>query len=418
MAIVKEVTKEWRKRETERFADGSYERVPWHEQSWFIDHPQYGGLHYPHISVESNDCLVAFTSDEDKGENDRQTTMKPRRYLQKFFKEYLMGEESGYGYNDRDVTDFIERWAVKFEVAVAKPTPYFAFDRYHIRLIFRLSHHTVAKSCMTHPVSDYSTDGVHPTEAYGAGDIAVAYLIDPQDKEHKKVVARTLVFWDKKIFSRVYPTSGESGWDRKLRGALLDRGFQQGNLVGAKLLYGENNSGDIICPYLDGISSVHVDEYSRFMIIDHEGEATAENTNGLLNNKSFYCESCSEACEGEAENEDNRGNDICRSCYEEYYFYCECCNETAYYEGSADVDGELTCQDCVSEHAFYCDDCCTYRPNDERAGHRDGDAVCNDCVSDNEHVKDCGTIVIKEEVKVTTATCDCCGEEELSREEG
>lgn len=416
MAIVKEVTKQWRTRESERFANGDYERVPWSGQSWFNNHPQYGDLHYPHISVESDACLVAFTSDEDKGENDRQTTMKPRRYLQKFFKEYLMGD--AYGYGEQDANSIIEDFATRFEVAVAKPTPFFAFDRYHIRLIFELSHHTVARSCMTHGVDSYSTGSIHPTEVYGAGDIAVAYLIDPSDKEHKKVIARALVYWDKKIFSRVYPTNGDNGWDRKLKGALIDRGFKKGNLVGARLLCEENNSGDIICPYLDGISSVHVNEYSRFMIIEHDGEARAENTNGLLNTVTFYCESCSNDMEGEPNHSDSNGNDICQGCYDEYYFYCECCNETAYYEGSEEVDGETTCADCVSQHAFFCNDCNTYYPNDEHAGKRNDEDVCNGCVNSDEHIKDCGTIVMKEEVKVTTATCDCCGEEELSREEG
>lgn len=416
MAIVKEVTKNWRIRESERFISGDYERVPWSGQSWFNNHPQYGDLHYPHISVESDACLVAFTSDEDKGENDRQTTMKPRRYLQKFFKEYLMGD--AYGYGEQDATSIIEDFATRFEVAVAKPTIYFAFDRYHIRLIFELSHHTVAKSCMTHPVSDYSTDGVHPTEVYGAGDIAVAYLIDPSDKEHKKVIARALVYWDKKIFSRVYPTNGNDGWDRKLKGALIDRGFQKGNLDGAKLLRLENRRGDIICPYLDGISSVTADG-ANFLYIELDGQARAENTNGLLDaGETFYCESCQEDCEGEADDSDSNGNSICRTCYEEYYFHCDSCNETEYYESSAEVDGDRLCERCLDSEAFLCSDCNTYRPNDERAGHRDceGD-VCHHCVSDNEHVKDCGEIVIKEEVTVTTATCECCGEEELSREE-
>jgi hypothetical protein len=416
MAIVKEVTKNWRIRESERFINGDYERVPWSGQSWFNNHPQYGDLHYPHISVESDACLVAFTSDEDKGENDRQTTMKPRRYLQKFFKEYLMGD--AYGYGEQDAASIIEEWATKFEVAVAKPTPYFAFDRYHIRLVFELSHHTVARSCMTHGLDSYSTDNIHPTEVYGAGDIAVAYLIDPSDKEHKKVIARALVYWDKKIFSRVYPTNGNDGWDRKLKGALIDRGFQQGNLVGAKLLRLENRRGNIICPYLDGISSVNADGRSaNFLYIDHDGQARAENTNGLLCVETFSCESCQEDLEGEPEHFDNNGESICCTCYEEYYFYCESCNETEFYEDSEDIDGDRFCRTCVVNEAFLCSDCNNYRPNDERAGERDGESVCHDCVSDNEHIKDCGTIVMKEEVTVTTATCECCGEEELSREE-
>jgi hypothetical protein len=415
MAIVKEVTKNWRIRESERFINGDYERVPWSGQSWFNNHPQYGDLHYPHISVESDACLVAFTSDEDKGENDRQTTMKPRRYLQKFFKEYLMGD--AYGYGEQDATSIIEEFATKFEVAVAKPTPYFAFDRYHIRLIFELSHHTVARSCMTHSVDSYSTGNIHPTEVYGAGDIAVAYLIDPSDKEHKKVIARALVYWDKKIFSRVYPTNGDNGWDRKLKGALIDRGFQQGNLVGAKLLRLENRRGDIICPYLDGISSVDADR-ANFLYIDHCGDARAENTNGLLNiGEYFYCECCENDLQGEAENHDSDGNDICQGCYDEYFFHCDSCDETAFYEDSADVDGVRFCRTCVVTEAFVCSDCNDYRRNDEHAGKRDDEDVCHECVSDSEHIKDCGTIVMKEEVKLTTATCDCCGEEELEREE-
>ena len=82
------VTTEWRERERNRFAERIYKPVPWENKSWWIN-CEYYDLHHAHVSIDEGKGLLAFTQDEDKGVNDRQTIMKPRRYLHKYLKQVI-----------------------------------------------------------------------------------------------------------------------------------------------------------------------------------------------------------------------------------------------------------------------------------------------------------------------------------------
>jgi hypothetical protein len=82
---------EWRERERKKFADGTYARVPWHGERWFV-----GSMadlnHFVHVS-EDDPSKVAYTPDDRFGSEDRQLRMKPGKYLRKHFAEVLTDKE-------------------------------------------------------------------------------------------------------------------------------------------------------------------------------------------------------------------------------------------------------------------------------------------------------------------------------------
>ena len=69
---------DWFEREKARFDAGEYQPVPWPENL-----TQYPG-HFLHLS-ETTPGNVAFTQSSAHGERDRQTTIKPGKYLTKYF---------------------------------------------------------------------------------------------------------------------------------------------------------------------------------------------------------------------------------------------------------------------------------------------------------------------------------------------
>jgi hypothetical protein len=429
-------------RESLRFREGVYTTVPWATESWNIN-SGYSTKHFAHVSEITDDsgnskCLVAYTPDERKGFADIQIATKPRRYLVQFFGKIWKDTQ---GMSDAEVDKYADQLASKLEFQMLKVDVLLAYNQDHIRWVFEHSNRPNEYSdsssviqklmagcptCMSHQGDEYSTSGIHPTEVYGYGDLAVAHLIDKSSNE-MIVKARELVWPDKKI--RSHATKGTYGWETKLDGGLALLGYKRGDFDGARILHLKNKSDKTILPYFDipasadGTNKPDAIGRKYLVLVDGEsGEYLASLTNGLAANQrdEFECHEC-----GEYYYEDDTdriyvedAGDVCQGCYDEYYFSCECCEEQGHRDSSHEVDDEMWCNYCADNDASYCGQCSTYTRHNNIVGEYEGEQMCDSCYDGGDyHLKECGTIVEPTEIKLTVARCDCCDDKELERED-
>lgn len=287
--------------------------------------------HYVHVS-ESDPKLLAYTQDNDKGERDIQTPIKPGKYLTKYFSKELTAKQIRYFTN----------WQLTGvrESAYDKAELHFADTQEGIVRVYRQGPH----SCMVFRDRDVA---YHPCRVYAAGDLSIAYLT-----HNSKIIARALVWPANKVVGRVYPTDGNWAGDgfssiadsQDAKGVLTRRlradGYDiDGSFNGAHLLKLEDGSRTVM-PYLDGDYGVndHGDG-DRWVMTDECPDYCCGETSGLI-------------CTGDEEEE------------EEYDYTCEDCeegiNETyTYYRrithaGSGRVEHNV-CYSCRRENAFYCE---------------------------------------------------------------
>lgn len=157
---------------------------------------------------------------------------------------------------------------------------FFSHDTEKIIEVYEKSKGTVS-SCVT----DYEANskwrrisGLHPCVVYGGeSDIGIAWL----EKECGSIIARALVWEEKKVFTRFYPNRDSNA---KIGAMLADKlkalGYKQGNAVfqGAKLNYVSQDhtysNGSVYeyvaLPYIDGdYQSVRIDCNKRELFIDY-----------------------------------------------------------------------------------------------------------------------------------------------------
>lgn len=216
----------WHLRELRKYANTTYRHVPWHAEPWAQRHYS----HFPHISRIDN-VLIAYTPNPDKGDRDLQTPIKPGAYLRKFFSDILTIDE-------------INRWASAVTLPNYKLN--FTTDAAIIADIY----HQCARACMSHTNSTYSaTVGVHPTEVYANGPLALAYLTN----HHGAPVARAMCWPEKHIHTRIY---GESA---RMTIALTNANYHPGvfnNLplpvigLGRRAEY-KTLGNSVVCPFID-----------------------------------------------------------------------------------------------------------------------------------------------------------------------
>jgi hypothetical protein len=151
---------EWKERERARFFDDTYVCVPWSD-SFAGDN---GNEHYAHLSTKTPG-LVAFTKSEEHGVQDRQTTMRPGRYLQEYYKDVYSADE---------VASFIARCAAEnLELKIARS----------IDDVVTVYSNTSITSCMDG--NHFRTPSKHPCRVYGDSDLGVAYY-GPIDDIHAR----------------------------------------------------------------------------------------------------------------------------------------------------------------------------------------------------------------------------------------
>lgn len=334
----------WREREAQRLLDGTYTRLPGdlngdryyreltqaYKWMWF-DHmaSEETAHHYAHVSskVPGN---IAFTETDDKGARDIQTSMKPGRYLARFYPKL----------SQDDIRTYANQFIAKFgAINLHWATTADEFEHVYTN---------GPNSCMAHPASEYASH-MHPVRVYAAGDIELAYL-KASDGENESISARVLVWKARKLYSRIY------GDADKLAALLGAEGYRHGSLDGARMLRVEDEeSGRLIVPYVD--QSYHAREHGKYLIIDIAGDVDCEQTNGLANDGRERC-SC---CNGHfyldnlysVEGADGL---VCESCESENTYYCQY-NEQSYWGDDYVMmaDGSIWSQDAFDRHGFECE---------------------------------------------------------------
>lgn len=305
----------WRFREKCRFSTGEYTPLPWTDLEPIVDH-------FAHVSTEDG-TKIAFTEDDTKGQVDRQTRMKPGRYLAKFYPHLSQPD--------------IQAMAVALDKAIGVRFVETADDMERV-------YTNGPNSCMAHSASDYSSH-MHPVRVYAAGDLQVAYLsaLDITDANFR-ASARCLVWPARKRYGRIY------GDEARLAAALRDLGYEAGQLTGARLLKveDENECDRYVMPYIDGAG--RVDDRGSYFVIDASGSTNASNTNGLA-----------DEYEEEEEEEDDRN-------------YC------AFYDEHTDDEvhhvrdvNQYWSESAIERHAFLCAGYDAYFSNEHGSHEVDGE---------------------------------------------
>jgi len=373
---------DWKAREFSRFVSGEYRRLPWEDEEWWVECGAIHVDHYAHLSVE-RDSKIAFTVDAAKGAADRQTRMKPGRYLNRYFGGVLSPERI------RDLASTIDlaEGTIGYEIAMTPDD---------IEQVYRDG----PRSCM-------SGEKAHSCSVYGAGDLGVAYVGEGDD-----ISARVLVWPAKKIYSRVY------GDDSRLVPLLREAGYSSAGrmgFAGARLLRVEHeNSGAYDAPYFDGNERASVSECGEFFILGADGDSLGS-TSGLIGG------TCCHEC-GEVVDEDDSvyalENTWCESCAQDSLFYCEGCDEYAHNDDAVHVRGcdSYYCSYCADNVAFSCVGCNEYNSNDD-CHIVDGDSLCETCFDDSgaTECEECGNsstscVTVHTEGEATMACESCAGE--------
>jgi hypothetical protein len=373
---------DWREREKERFANCTYTFAPWYNEPWYQE-SLYGNLHFCHISTE-NPGMVAFTESNEKGIEDKQIRVRAGRYLSNYFGGILSGRE-------------IRSWANKVSIETGQIEVCIASTPDEIEQVYKDG----PNSCMAHSDSQYDSP-FHPTRVYGAGDLNVAYVNRKDEEDTFSIVSRVLCWPAKNLFGRVYGDGGE--YDDFLLSYLKDRGYKHycshghySGFEGARLLRIEYD-GMFVCPYLDHHS--RVTDKGKYLVIDDDGEISAQQTNGLSGPCGETCDQCGDGfhMEDGGAYVESYGN-ICESCLENRFFYCSSCDEYRHEESSTHVhnnNGRVTdtvCNSCAEDNpsCYDCgntmesDDCLTQIENTD-------ESICQDCCSlrDCFQCDDCG----------------------------
>ncbi len=348
-------TPAWQTREQSKLESGEYPALPWADAPWWTGTRSVHGLHFAHVSTDDA-SKIAYTASEAHGAQDRQVRMKPGKYLKKYFSHVL---------SDPDIQKLAGEFASEnesHELRLAR-TP----DE--IEHVYRSG----PNSCMAHGADEFSTGGVHPTRAYGAGDLAIAYV-----QRGDTIGARVVCWPAKRVHCGVVYGDGD-----RLTPALESAGYTRGSLDGARLLriVADECTNTFAAPWLDGDAST-VDDDGAHLIIRRHGAIPCRNTNGTAGG--YPCERCRDI-RTEDESYSVGDETWCESCYENHTWYCERCEETMTDdETMVNVCDTSWCESCADTYAYKCERCDTIYPDDGNASAYtvDGDTWCESCADD------------------------------------
>lgn len=261
-------TPEWMWREYFKIEAHAYNQIFWQREQliWWkaaclADHPTR--FHFAHVSYK-DPTMLAYTPSFDYGERDRQTLIRPGRYLSKFYGDRL---SSGH------IRELTTRWDAEHGNIDVK----FAYTADEIQKCYTNGPH----SCMSRG-SSYYESSCHPVRAYGGSDLSIAYIGDLSNR----VTARAVVWTERKEYIRIYG-------DERLKFGLEKLGFKNvARFSGARIraIFDSDMDGFLVMPYIDGSSPygrlINDGAKGNYVIIapsdDCHGEIVElQNTNGL-----------------------------------------------------------------------------------------------------------------------------------------
>jgi hypothetical protein len=339
----KNTSSDWRERERKRFADGTYVAAPWVNEYWHglnADGLRHDAVqdHFVHVSTEEPG-KIAFTENAEKGEADRQTRMRPGRYLQQFYS--YIGENA------------CKHYANQFAGMYEPTTVLFGETADDFERVYTEG----PNSCMSHRAGEYSSP-FHPVRVYATGDIQVAYI-----ENDNEITARVLVNKETKRFSRVY------GDESRLGAALNKLGYHYSGsaLQGCRMTRAMDDHDRYIVPYVDGVYRCRDD--GEYLVCDGRGEISCENTCGLSEALAI-CEHCEEPT---ADTYTVDGEQWCEDCRDNHAMWCDwheeyCTGQPVFMAGGDAV----WCESAFEDHGTTCDGTGDNIPNDDAITLADG----------------------------------------------
>jgi hypothetical protein len=346
----------WKRRERNRFNDGTYTRLP------FRTH----GDHYAHHAL-GDPGKIAYTASETHGHEDRQTVVTAGRYLERF------------GVSKMGVA--ADEWPSMIAAVKMIGAPIqVATTADEIGRVYCAPGSPM--SCMGRGHGWDWRDA--PTRVYAGGDLAVAYIgtLDADDDTDKdRIAARAVVWPERKSWVRAY------GDTAVMEAALKAAGYErEHDFAGARVTLQRARHDDAyVMPYIDG-DAQQADIVGRYFVLRASGDYECNDTNGLTRDACRNtCANCSEEC-GEDET-------YCDGCADEHWS-CESCGAASFdsYDAHRTEDGLTLCESCHSDQHHVCQVCddgfdmLDMSRNDRRTHNTD---LCPGCVETHAWCDDC-----------------------------
>lgn len=252
---VREITMEdplaWRLWVRGEIAEGRLPPVPW-ESGYLLEHLD-----------PNKPTMVRFIRDDKDALRFRFTSMAVGRFLTRFkdFDQEQIEKYCAMVGLDMQVSKLhISKSADEFErVYLNGPHSCMAYEAIHGR---------------------YGEEDSHPVRLYADLDLAVAYITRGED-----IVARTLVWPEKKIHGRVY------GDANRIKLRLEEEGYTENwDFTGARLHFQRNKYEDIRAPYVDGgLNGIRSPCGDYIILSKYDGNIILESDSGTA-----YTENCGE----------------------------------------------------------------------------------------------------------------------------
>jgi hypothetical protein len=189
----------------------------------------------------------------------------------------------------------------------------------------------------------------HPAEFYASGDFMIVWLTTPDGYIGGRCVVRLpeIKYSTYKvdgvlqypfdydvtvhIAAPVYGTCDTSinMIEEYLDSIGADRSCHSGGWIGAKLLALVNSNDRYYGAYID-LEPRMLSRVGDYLIIDRDGDLSAEDTGGIVGNyHEYYCSSCDEGLdEYDQYYSEELGESFCESCYSDRHTHCDCCDES------------------------------------------------------------------------------------------
>ena len=342
--------REWTQRERDRFYQNEYISVPWVDTRYYrwsdARTPSVAQEHYPHLSLKFPG-LIAYTKSVEHGVNDRQTRIKPGKYLAEFYTNVFSAIE---------IEDYIARCkAENMSLKIARDADTIA------RVYINGPNSCMGGSEAKRKGSPFTGVDTHPTRVYGDSDLAVAYMGDPETR----VTARAVIWPEKQAFSRIY---GDITLGQLLRNEGYDRGSFDGATIQAIRV-----RGSLLMPYIDSkysepgsASGMYALQNGDKLVLSDEsrrGAVSCAETDGYVGNRNEDEDDhedennrymrCCDHCNAEYDSDRERTDYFCQSCEDERYV-CNRCDRTLFDDSTSMQNGELWCDRCVEDATVTC----------------------------------------------------------------
>lgn len=348
--------------------------TPEEERAWMVRWCAFLENCFLHVSP-SDGSLLAYTASPDHGLANRQTVMRPGRWLVKHFPWF----------SPQDVKELCLEWTL----IGTPPEIRFAVSADDIFNVYRDGPH----SCMA---------GHKSVRAYAGGDLAIAYFRNARGR----IAARTLVWPERKLYF-----AGAYGDDTRLYMGLEAVGYSEDvdELAGARLGGYEDARGRPMAPYVDACEGrAHYNAKRELVLGSGAGEEVElRSTAGELR-PALSCDRCGDArTEDEGVYLEDEDEMWCQYCADNYAVWCTQCDTTVSEDNAQEVRtircSETWCDRCVSDGDAYscydcggtfhidrmcgdycdgcgivCDQCCEGVSKDDVTRH-EGESLCEDC---------------------------------------